>query len=396
MLGSILRRWGVEEPKKGSDQLPGEEDLHPEGGDPSVSKKGQGHEAHNEGAVEEDLGSSEREITSSYWDLEDEDEAFFKRPIPKIGPVEDGGMRAVDPIRPQDPLDEGVPPPRVEPKLPSEHQDAGKASFSTLEISGIPYEASVQPDRSQLGEGKRVWKAERRSPPPGGNPMQQKMRRLEERIDAEIDNPHLRRHLQTQIARAKERSLEIDAERREAERILSQVEDRIDLDIKMSRMSASVQSRLLVYEIGIGSLLLLGALLLPLISGEILQSLLPNQTAGFTNDVRLLLGTILWGGLGGVANGVIGILTHRSLDRDIDRQWALWYVTNPLMGLVLGAFIFLVVRAVFLGLFPGKDAGLPAAWVLSVISWVAGFQQNVLYDFVDRLVKRVQRRRNPR
>jgi hypothetical protein len=94
---------------------------------------------------------------------------------------------------------------------------------------------------------------------------------------------------------------------------------------------------------------------------------------------------LIWGGLGGVASALIGIWTHRALNRSIDRQWAIWYVINPWMGLILGALLFLVVRAVILGVFPSAGDGFTFLWLLYLLGWLAGFKQNIVYDLVERI-----------
>ncbi len=97
--------------------------------------------------------------------------------------------------------------------------------------------------------------------------------------------------------------------------------------------------------------------------------------------------TILSGGLGGVSGALYSLWVHVSQRQDFDRQHIMWYITNPLMGAVLGIFVFMIAQAGVFTLSGGGTTSGNALFILYILAWIAGFQQNVAYQLVDRAIK---------
>jgi hypothetical protein len=116
-------------------------------------------------------------------------------------------------------------------------------------------------------------------------------------------------------------------------------------------------------------------------------------------DVKLesLLSTMLWGGLGGVVAIWYSLFKHVH-HRDFDPQYNLSYLGKPFFGLVLGGMLYVTVQILnlLLGIWPGPLlsgwgwATMPtfAPWVIYVLAWICGFQEDRLFDFLDRSIKR--------
>lgn len=96
----------------------------------------------------------------------------------------------------------------------------------------------------------------------------------------------------------------------------------------------------------------------------------------------------LYGGLGGVVGALWVLIKHMVRRRDFDPIHTPWYVLNPILGMALGAITYFLLRAstLILGLNtvplgdPGEQFGL---YFLSV---VVGFNQNVLWALIDRVI----------
>ncbi|MBI4771890.1 MAG: hypothetical protein HY784_16130 [Chloroflexi bacterium] len=99
--------------------------------------------------------------------------------------------------------------------------------------------------------------------------------------------------------------------------------------------------------------------------------------------------TILWGGIGGLTGGMYGLWVHVARDQDYDPQYALWYYTNPLMGLILGAFVYIVLRAGVLPILSGGQEVQTPPYILYVLAWAVGFQQNLAFSLANAVLKRL-------
>jgi hypothetical protein len=99
--------------------------------------------------------------------------------------------------------------------------------------------------------------------------------------------------------------------------------------------------------------------------------------------------TVLAGGVGGTSKSLFSLHQHVT-KRDFDRQHLMWYYTSPILGVVLGIFVWAFVRLVVVG--GGAAVGLASTnttsnsdFVYYLLAWVVGFQQNLVLKLVEKV-----------
>ncbi len=209
---------------------------------------------------------------------------------------------------------------------------------------------------------------------------------LRDRVYRSIDSLHLARQLLDQIEQGRNQLMAGRENYEEAERVLNEVEYRLHHAGRVREWSRTVGNRLLIYEILCAVAIVAGMIFLPSAVSTFVEANFSTVAPEGLVDASTAITTMLWGGLGGVVGALMALRTHIAREQDFDQQWSIWYVTNPIMGIVLGAFVFLVVRAGLLALLPGSEAQIQSTWLLYALAWLAGFQQNVAYKLVERLV----------
>lgn len=106
--------------------------------------------------------------------------------------------------------------------------------------------------------------------------------------------------------------------------------------------------------------------------------------------VTLLISTLAWGGIGGVTSALWSLHYHISVARDYDPVENLWYLTQPLLGMVLGGIVYLIMASGFLVVqadLSQPDAALGAKLLPAAVAVVAGFRQTMVLDLIERVVK---------
>jgi hypothetical protein len=106
-------------------------------------------------------------------------------------------------------------------------------------------------------------------------------------------------------------------------------------------------------------------------------------------DMVAVWATILWGGIGGVTGALYGLWDHVARDRDYDPEYAIWYYTNPLMGLILGLFVFIVAQV---GL---SEVTKGSTFILYFLAWAVGFRQNLAFSLANTILKRLTPEEKP-
>lgn len=102
------------------------------------------------------------------------------------------------------------------------------------------------------------------------------------------------------------------------------------------------------------------------------------------------LSTLFWGGLGGTIGALWSLWYHVSERRDFDREYNIWYLTQPIMGMVLGGLVYLLFATGLLVLQAGaqnSSESLGARLLPSLIAAVGGFRQNFVYEQMGRIVE---------
>jgi hypothetical protein len=372
--------------REGSLEGRGREEMLPERGDPFSNQEdsSSGKEL-DETADVFPIGLERRDRVDQN-NLQEEDVHEYEMPHPGLKPHDDGGMHAVDSPLPADLLDVSVPPPTVDLELPpppdrdvssliEEQASLEDSRSDEMDIAGPSADKTGQKMDGPLVSELR-WKR-----------LHAKADLLRERISKKIENPHLEKLLLDQIAIACDRGLRTRDEFDESERILNEVEGRIHLEEQVKKWSSSLKTWILVYEVLFAALFTVGLLFLPDVMKDLIPGWFPELSSPALTDISIMMMSMLWGGLGGIVSALIGLWAHRALNQEIDRHWAIWFFANPFMGIVLGALIFLLIRAILLGLFPSTSGRIEFSWVLYVMAWIAGFEQNIFYDLIERGMK---------
>lgn len=203
-------------------------------------------------------------------------------------------------------------------------------------------------------------------------------------VDAYINNPVTARRLLDQIKYARVDLMAGEENFELAERHINEVEFHIAFSQRVARWSSTLGYGLFVYETvwGIALLLFLFLALGP----EAFTSAAAFGASGRRDEIVYLLGSMVWGGLGGVIGAWLSLIRHISRDQDFDRQHSLWYINSPIMGIGVGAVIYLVLRAGLLSITgPGQDISSPL--IIYLLAWLTGYQQNVFTGIIKRMLK---------
>lgn len=97
----------------------------------------------------------------------------------------------------------------------------------------------------------------------------------------------------------------------------------------------------------------------------------------------------MWGGIGGAVGALYSLWWHVADRQDFDRQYLMWYIVQPIMGMVLGGIIYLAIAAGFLVLQATPAVGPTniGSWLMpSLLACLAGFRQNFVYEVLDRIM----------
>ncbi|NVM23864.1 MAG: hypothetical protein HWN68_19050 [Desulfobacterales bacterium] len=124
------------------------------------------------------------------------------------------------------------------------------------------------------------------------------------------------------------------------------------------------------------------------------KALIPGQAA-LESSLNAFLACALWGVMGGVVDALFALHTHFANQR-FDLRYRAWYILHPILGLSLGAVVFLVIQAGLLvvsgaALKEGTaGAGLVGATTFPiVVAFLAGFKQSTMYEFLSRVVRSI-------
>ena len=102
-------------------------------------------------------------------------------------------------------------------------------------------------------------------------------------------------------------------------------------------------------------------------------------------DILPFWDTMIWGGIGGVLGALYSLYWHVTEKQDFDRQFNMWYVVQPVMGGMLGAFIYLIVLSGMLAMNTGTTTA--SIWFPSAIACLSGFRQKFIFELLDKLME---------
>lgn len=110
-------------------------------------------------------------------------------------------------------------------------------------------------------------------------------------------------------------------------------------------------------------------------------------------SVEQLWNTAAWGGVGGVLGALYSLYWHAAKVKDFDKQYVMWYVVQPVIGLIIGASLHVIIGAGFLTLIgqPAVEQGTPLRLFPYALAVIAAFRQRFILEVVDRVIQFVTR-----
>jgi hypothetical protein len=144
---------------------------------------------------------------------------------------------------------------------------------------------------------------------------------------------------------------------------------------------------LLFYQVGWAVVLLAGLVMAAPLTAALNR--LGNISGPTAGDIFPFWSTMMWGGIGGVIGALYMLWWHVADRQDFDGQYSLWYLVQPLMGLVLGGIMFLVLAGGFLVVqvdLTNPQATTAVRLLPYLVAVLAGFRQNWVYEQLDRLM----------
>ncbi len=166
---------------------------------------------------------------------------------------------------------------------------------------------------------------------------------------------------------------------------LMQVQTTITRTTESRIQAAHYGPRILGYELVWLTLFLLGLVFAAPLTAFFKTTASLTGTA--SGDLFTLWNTLMWGGIGGIIGALYALWWHVSDRQDFERQYLMWYLVQPIMGLVLGGIVFLLLSGGFLLLqVQPSDSNVGARLVPYLVAVLAGFRQNFIYGQFDRLI----------
>ena len=102
-------------------------------------------------------------------------------------------------------------------------------------------------------------------------------------------------------------------------------------------------------------------------------------------DILPFWDTMIWGGMGGVLGALYSLHWHVTEKQDFDRQFNMWYVVQPVMGAMLGAFVYLIVLSGMLAM--NTTTSIASTWFPSAVACLFGFRQKFIFELLDKLME---------
>lgn len=216
--------------------------------------------------------------------------------------------------------------------------------------------------------------------------LHQQIDELYQQVTAEFSSPPGNAdHMLTLLQEARQILLESPENYVAAEYRIAQVRSTMSRTRESRAQSARLAPRVFVYEVVWLVLFLLGLVFAAPLAGAFTRA--GSITGETANDLFPFWNTLMWGGIGGIIGALYALWWHVSDQQDFDRQYVMWYLVQPIMGVVLGGIVYLLLAAGFLVLqITPSDPNAGARLLPYLLAVLAGFRQNFIYNQFDRLV----------
>jgi hypothetical protein len=117
-----------------------------------------------------------------------------------------------------------------------------------------------------------------------------------------------------------------------------------------------------------------------------LATFIPNPNTVAT--VSAFFATIMAGGVGGVLGVLYSLFKHIAVRQDFDRQFVMWYIVQPFLGLLMGFIVHLFFVA---GVFALVNAtGEAFRFIGLLVAIAAAFRQHYVYAWLESILKAFQ------
>lgn len=204
-----------------------------------------------------------------------------------------------------------------------------------------------------------------------------RLTRLWDRIDQaqheireHIPSLDIARTLYDQVERARNEFLNGRKNFEETERTVNEVELRVSAVIRAGKDKGHAILMLMYEIVWTVALVFVGITFLKL----------PNDT--FSNGVV----SAVAGGIGAIVGAITTLWKHAAREMDYSRQYYMWYITTPILGMILGVFIYTAIGEGIIFYSTG-DTTLTSPAIIYIIAFIIGFQQNVAYDIMRRILR---------
>jgi hypothetical protein len=134
-------------------------------------------------------------------------------------------------------------------------------------------------------------------------------------------------------------------------------------------------------------------------------ALVPGQK-NLENTAFVCLACALWGGIGGAVDAFFAFYSHMSA-QDFDRKFWPWYYFHPILGVSMGAVVFLLFQAGLLAIggtglqeaatanttttaaAPAATKAIGATALPIAVAFLAGFRQRTAVNFLTRIINSI-------
>lgn len=301
-------------------------------------------------------------------------------------PVElDGGSGAGFPI-PEEELAAMPGEPATEMPIPPPEAARGMPLFSpdALELPGPVSEAEEEKaPQATAGLKARKKMLDLLVPNKRVEALWERGDKLQTMIFDAIDDLNLARSLLEQVRSARTLILADKENYEEAERALNEVEYRITYGVRFKHWSG-LGYRLMIYEVV--WMFLLGFATFLLLRAGVRGLNLDIAPLISANEIYVGILGALFGGLGGVT-GALYALWRYITQQKFNPQYTIWYLEQPIMGILIGLFIFIFLKIGFSVTAGSTGAEIGSPFMACLLGFIGGYQQNVLYNIVRQILQ---------
>jgi hypothetical protein len=204
-----------------------------------------------------------------------------------------------------------------------------------------------------------------------------RLTRLWDRIDQaqyeireHIPSLDLARTLYDQVERARNEFLNGRKNFEETERTVNEVELRISAVIRAGKDKGHAILMLMYEIVWTVALVFVGITFLKLTNDPFSQGVVSAMA----------------GGIGAIVGAITVLWKHAAREMDYSRQYYMWYITTPLLGMILGVFIYAAIGGGIVYYSTGNEE-LTSPTIIYILAFIVGYQQNVAYDIMRRILR---------